>query len=38
VTLLETGRSISSIGTDEAGEVYLTDLAHGDLLKLVPVS
>ncbi len=34
-TLLETGRSISSIGIDDAGEVYLTDLAGGELLRLV---
>jgi glucose/arabinose dehydrogenase len=36
VTLLETGRQISSIGTDDTGEVYLTDLAHGELLTLAP--
>ena len=36
ITLLETGRSISSIGTDDAGEVYLTDLRSGELLKLIP--
>ena len=36
ITLLETGRSISSIGTDEAGEVVLTDLGGGGLLRLVP--
>ena len=36
ITLLETGRSISSIGTDEAGEVVLTDLGGGELLRLVP--
>ena len=36
VKLLETGRSISSIGTDDAGEVYLTDLRRGELLRLVP--
>jgi glucose/arabinose dehydrogenase len=35
-TLLETGRSISSIGTDESGEVVLTDLGGGELLRLVP--
>ena len=35
-TLLETGRSISSIGTDEAGEVVLTDLGGGELLRLLP--
>jgi len=33
VTLLETGRQVSSIGTDDAGEVYLTDLG-GVLLRL----
>ncbi|MHB8891550.1 MAG: PQQ-dependent sugar dehydrogenase [Candidatus Limnocylindrales bacterium] len=36
VTILETGRSISSIGTDETGEVLLTDLGGGELLRLVP--
>jgi glucose/arabinose dehydrogenase len=36
ITLLETGRPISSIGTDDAGEVYLTDLSGGALLRLVP--
>ena len=35
-TLLETGRSISSIGIDETGEVVLTDLGGGELLRLVP--
>ncbi len=34
VTLLETGASISSIGTGEDGEVYLTDLS-GRVLRLV---
>ena len=34
--LLETGASVSSIGTDEAGEVVLTDLGSGELLRLVP--
>ncbi len=38
ITLLETGRSVSSIGIDEDGEVYLTDLAGGQLLRLVPAS
>ena len=33
--LLETRASVSSIGTDEAGEVYLTDLAGGTVLRLV---
>lgn len=36
ITLLETGRSISSVGTDETGEVVLTDLGGGELLRLVP--
>jgi glucose/arabinose dehydrogenase len=36
VILLETGRSISSFGIGEDGEVYLTDLAGGELLRLVP--
>ena len=36
VKLLATGLSISSIGTDDAGEVYLTDLAGGTLQRLVP--
>jgi len=35
VRLLATGLSISSIGTDDAGEVYLTDL-KGTLAQLVP--
>ena len=35
--LLETGRSISSFGVDDAGEVYLTDLG-GALLKLTAAS
>jgi glucose/arabinose dehydrogenase len=35
VVMLETGASISSIGADEAGEVYLTDLAGGTVLRLV---
>ena len=33
--LLETGSSISAIGTGEDGEVYLTDLARGSVLRLV---
>jgi glucose/arabinose dehydrogenase len=36
IPLLETGRAISSIGTDEAAEVVLTDLGGGELLRLVP--
>lgn len=35
ITLLETGSSISSIGTGEDGEVYLTDLSGGRVLRLV---
>jgi glucose/arabinose dehydrogenase len=35
ITLSETGRAISSLGTGEDGEVYLTDLAGGALLRLV---
>ena len=35
VTLLATGRRISAIGTDDAGEVWLTDLG-GALLQLLP--
>jgi glucose/arabinose dehydrogenase len=35
VTLLETGASVSSIGTGEDGEVYLTDLGRGQVLRLV---
>ena len=35
VKLLATGLSLSSIGTDDAGEVYLTDL-RGSLAQLVP--
>lgn len=36
ITLLETASSISSIGLGDDGEVYLTDLAGGRVLKLVP--
>ncbi len=35
VVLRETGASVSSIGTGEDGEVYLTDLAGGQVLRLV---
>jgi energy-coupling factor transporter ATP-binding protein EcfA2 len=35
VTLLETGSAISSISTGEDGEVYLTDLSRGRVLRLV---
>jgi len=34
--LLRSGHSISSFGEDEAGHVYLTDLASGDLLRVEP--
>ncbi len=37
ITLMETGRSISAFGVDDAGEVYLTDLG-GALVKLVPAA
>ena len=37
ITLLETDRSISGFGIDDAGEVYLTDLG-GALVKLVPAA
>jgi len=33
--LLETGRAISSFGEDEAGELCVTDLAGGELLRVV---
>lgn len=36
ISLLETGSSISSIGLGDDGEIYLTDLAGGRVLKLVP--
>lgn len=35
VIALESHRAISSLGEDEAGELYLTDLASGDLLQVV---
>ncbi|MEA2632434.1 MAG: hypothetical protein QOE66_2653 [Chloroflexota bacterium] len=38
VVLLESHRTISSFGEDEAGELYLTDLASGDLLQVVATS
>jgi glucose/arabinose dehydrogenase len=37
ITLMETGRSISGFGVDDAGEVYLADLG-GSLVKLVPAA
>jgi glucose/arabinose dehydrogenase len=36
IVLAETGRSISSFGIGEDGEVYLTDLGGGEVLRLVP--
>lgn len=36
VLLLESGRSISSFGEDEAGRILFTDLARGEVLRLVP--
>ena len=35
ITLVETGHAISSLGTGDDGEVYLTDIAGGELLRLV---
>ncbi len=35
ILLLESGRAISSFGWDEAGNVMLTDLARGEVLRLV---
>jgi glucose/arabinose dehydrogenase len=37
VLLLDSGHMISSFGEDEAGRLYLTDLASGELLRIVPV-
>jgi glucose/arabinose dehydrogenase len=34
----QTGRTISSFGEDEAGELYLTDHGSGDILRLVAAS
>jgi glucose/arabinose dehydrogenase len=34
VTLLQTGHPISSFGEDEGGELYVTDLASGDILQV----
>jgi glucose/arabinose dehydrogenase len=38
VVVLESHRTISSFGEDEVGELYLTDLASGDLLQVVATS
>ena len=35
VVLFPSKRTISSFGEDEAGELYVTDLASGDLLQVV---
>ena len=35
LVVLESHRAISSFGEDEVGELYLTDLASGDLLQVV---
>jgi glucose/arabinose dehydrogenase len=35
IVLAETGRSVSAIGIDELGEVWLTDLGGGEVLRLV---
>jgi glucose/arabinose dehydrogenase len=35
VVMLETGRSISSFGEDESGELYITDLGRGEVLRIV---
>ncbi len=38
VLLLDSGRSISSFGEDETGGLLMTDLARGELVRLVPGS
>lgn len=38
IVLADTGHSISSFGEDDAGEVYLTDPASGEVLRLVGVA
>jgi hypothetical protein len=35
VELLNTDRALSSFGVDRAGELYVTDLAAGELLRVV---
>jgi glucose/arabinose dehydrogenase len=37
VLVLETDHQISSFGEDEAGRLYLTDLAAGQVLRIVPL-
>jgi glucose/arabinose dehydrogenase len=34
----ETGHTISSFGEDETGELYLTDISSGDILRLAPAA
>jgi hypothetical protein len=36
VLVAETDRTLSSFGEDEAGELYLTDLRDGDILRIAP--
>jgi glucose/arabinose dehydrogenase len=36
VQVAETDRTLSSFGEDEAGELYLTDLRTGDILRIAP--
>jgi len=36
ILVLRSGRQVSSFGEDEAGRLYLTDLAGGQLLRIVP--
>jgi glucose/arabinose dehydrogenase len=38
VVMLETGRAISSFGEDESGELYVTDLGQGEVLRIVAPS
>ena len=35
--VLDSGRTISSFGEDEAGRLYLTDVGNGTLYRIVPV-
>lgn len=36
VLVLDSGHTISSFGEDEAGELYMTDLAAGEVFRIVP--
>ena len=38
VVVGESGRTLSSFGEDEAGEIYATDLSSGELLRVVAAS